>query len=239
MSGVESLSLSDHEMVYCIRKINWMKAPPDVKVFRNYAKYDSNKFCEELRGVVWYDENDSSWTPIAGVNELWTSFKSSFLKVADRHAPLIQKRVRGLNTCKWMNGQLKHDMRQRDYLLKKARKSNHDEDWAAYKCLRNRLSNATKKAKQNYNKNLIETHKDDAKSFWKMIKQILPGEKKSSTSKSINVDGELCSDDKKIANGFNLFFTTAVQRLKQSLHGITSAVSNSFTLVSSTSTPDF
>ena len=30
---------------------------------------------------------------------------SSIHQIADRHAPLIQKRVRGLGTCKWMNGQ--------------------------------------------------------------------------------------------------------------------------------------
>ena len=28
------LSFSDHEMIYCIRKLNWMKEPPEIKVFR-------------------------------------------------------------------------------------------------------------------------------------------------------------------------------------------------------------
>ena len=79
----------------------------------------------------------------------------------------------------------KRDMRQRDYILKMARKSNKDEDWASYRCARNRLSNATKRAKQHNNKKLIENHKDDAKSFWKTIKKIFPGEKKSATSKNI------------------------------------------------------
>lgn len=92
-------------MVYCIRKLNWMKVPTDVKVFRNYAKYDSSKLCEELRGVAWDDQNDSSGTSIVDVNELWATFKSSFLNVSDGHAPLIQKCVRGLDTWKWMNSQ--------------------------------------------------------------------------------------------------------------------------------------
>ena len=40
-------------MVFCIRKLNWMKAAPKTKIFRNYAKYDPAKFCEDLRGVNW------------------------------------------------------------------------------------------------------------------------------------------------------------------------------------------
>ena len=30
------------------------------------------------------------------VDKLWLNFKAAFLKVADRHAPLIQERVRGV-----------------------------------------------------------------------------------------------------------------------------------------------
>ena len=56
------------------------------------------------------------------VDKLWLNFKSAFLKVADRHAPLIQKRVRGVDNCPWMTGQIKKDIRQRDYFLKKGEK---------------------------------------------------------------------------------------------------------------------
>ena len=52
-SGVISSNLSDHEMVFCVRKLNWMTAPAQTKVFRNYANYDPMKFCQELRGVDW------------------------------------------------------------------------------------------------------------------------------------------------------------------------------------------
>ena len=112
-----------------------MKAAPEIKIFRNYAKYDTAKFCEDLRGVNWVDSMNSSGTAnenVICVDKLWLNFKSAFLKVADRHAPLIQKRVRGVDNCPWMTGQIKKDIRQRDYFLKKARKSSRDEDWLAY-----------------------------------------------------------------------------------------------------------
>ena len=43
-SGVVSANLSDHEPVYCVRKINWRKAPAQFKTFRNYANYNPCDF---------------------------------------------------------------------------------------------------------------------------------------------------------------------------------------------------
>ena len=140
----------------------------------------------------------------------------SLIKVADRHAPLIQKRVRGVDDCPWMTGQIKKHIRQRDYFLKKARKSSRDEDWLAYKSMRNRLTNSVKRAKQKYNKKLTDNHKDDAKAFWRTMKKIIPGNKRSGGSKNINIDGVLCSEashGKKIANDFNKFFASALYAL--------------------------
>ena len=129
---------------------------------------------------------------VISVDKLWLNFKAAFLKVADRHAPLIQKRVRGVDNCPWMTGQIKKDIRQRDYFLKKARKSSRDEDWLAYKPLRNRLTNSVKRTKQTYNKKLIDNHKDDTKAFWRTMKKIIPRKKSSGGCKNINIDGVLC-----------------------------------------------
>ena len=213
-------------MVFCVRKLNWMKAAPETKIFRNYAKYDPEKFCEDLRGVNWVDSTNSSGTAnenVICVDKLWLNFKSTFLKVADRHAPHIQKRVRGVDNCPWMTGQIKKDISQCDYFLKKAKKSSRDEDWLAYKSMRNRVTNSVKRAKQTYNKKLIDNHKDDTKAFWRTMKKIIPGNKSSGGSKNVNIDGLLCSeasDRKKIANGFNNSFASAAVRLKRALGSV-------------------
>ena len=51
--GVVSLHLSEHELVYCIRKLNWKKAPAQMKTFRNYANYRSSEFHRDLAGIDW------------------------------------------------------------------------------------------------------------------------------------------------------------------------------------------
>ena len=45
--------LSDHELVYCVRKINCKKFPAQTKLFRNYAKYNNEAFCSDLGKVDW------------------------------------------------------------------------------------------------------------------------------------------------------------------------------------------
>ena len=104
--GVISASLSDHELVYCIRncKLNWIKAAAQIKTFRNYANYNQAKFCAELKEVnlspVNIPDEEVNERP---VDDLWNVFKSAFVSVADCHTLIIQKRVRGMDNCPWLN----------------------------------------------------------------------------------------------------------------------------------------
>ena len=124
--GVVSLHLSEHELVYCIRKLNWKKAPAQMKTFRNYANYGSSEFRRDLDCIDWNLNSIDGQTP--RVNELWDHFKTSLVSAADKHAPVIHKRVRGVDVCPWLNKNIKINMRRRDFLLKKARKTNYSED---------------------------------------------------------------------------------------------------------------
>ena len=119
-------------MVYCVRKLNWKKAPTQIKSFRNYANYNSDDFCNDLEGVNWNSVSNPNGRS-GSVEALWADFKHKFVTVAGHHAPIIQKRVRGIDNCPWLNKNIKLNMRQRDYFLGKARKTNHSEDWSNYK----------------------------------------------------------------------------------------------------------
>ena len=213
--GVLSSGLSDHDMIYCVRKLHCKKLPAEIKTFRNYAKYEQNKFCEELKRVDWQIECDAlgnQTESVHYVDQLWTSFKHLFIAVADNHAPLMSKKTRGKQTP-WMSGQIKKVMYQRDNQLKKAKLSNRDEDWKLYRSLRNQVTAQIRKAKCNYNKKLIQDNSDNPKTFWKTINKILPNEKKKRVPSAINIDGNLITDRNMIANAFNLYFIGSVARL--------------------------
>ena len=73
-------------------------------------------------------------------SRLWISFKNSFLSIVDKHAPLITKKnPRGIESP-WMSGEIKKVMHQHDFQLRKARRSNADEDWKTYRSLRNQVA---------------------------------------------------------------------------------------------------
>ena len=122
---------------------------------------------------------------------------------------ILAKKVRGL-TCPWMNGSIKREIRQREFLLNKARRSNLDEDWSAYRRSRNRVTKLVRDSKSKYSRELIDENSDDPKKFWKTVKQIMPGQKTKRVT-SIDVNGTQIYDDKEIANSFNNFFTKTVE----------------------------
>ncbi|KXJ22332.1 hypothetical protein AC249_AIPGENE23105 [Exaiptasia diaphana] len=110
-----------------------------------------------------YVERRYSQTTRGALSLVWAS---------DQHAPVIQKRVRGVDICPWLNKSIKVNMCQLDSLLSKSRKTNNSEDWTNYRCSRKRVSNSIKKAKAAYG--LIKESGKDHKAFWKTMKKILP-----------------------------------------------------------------
>ena len=213
-SGVVSAHLIDHELTYCVRKMNGKKAPSQLKTFRNYANFNVNAFRKDLEGVTW--SNTSTPDGPNSVDQLWHDFERKFVNVADSHAPLIQRRVRGVDNCPWLNKNIKANMRQREYFHKKAKKTDRSEDWANYRHFRNRVTKDMRKAKASYNRRVIDESGGDHRSLWRTMKKILPGEKKP-TSPNVKIDGALSSDKQSIANAFNNFFATAAGRLMGSL----------------------
>lgn len=113
--------------------------------------YDLSKFCYDLKNVDWnanvYSHVSKNITNVC-VDNAWSRFKTLFLKITDRHAPFIQKWVRGLDNYPWINGQIEHEICHLDFLLGKAQKSKLDEHWLANWTARNRVSNVVRKAKQ-------------------------------------------------------------------------------------------
>ena len=105
----------------------------------------------------------------------WNEWKSEFLRVSDKHAPIKECRLK--NRCNpWITKELIQLMYKRDYFHKKATQcQNNDTYWEAYKELRNRVTKQCNKAKKDYFVNLLEENKHDTKKTWKVIKKITDG----------------------------------------------------------------
>ena len=217
-------------MVYAFRKLYNKKVSPVIKYVRNYSKYNKDLFCDDLR--------NTDWEYLKGVDESvdnqWHYFNQSFMRVVDRHAPLMFKKKRGIDQP-WMTRETTTAIRNRNARLKKARKTNSEHDLQTYRSMRNQVTSLIRKSKSTYNQKLIERNSSNPKSFWKIIKRILPHNTKARLS-GIMVDGNLESDRKVIATKFNDYFCKSTRRLRQSLTSVVSGVSSNIhhVLVAST-----
>ena len=84
-------TLSDHDMLVVVRKINANKLPPRTIECRNFSNYGQMAFCEDLKNCTWgdvYRERE--------VNSAWVKWKELFLSVCNRHAPIRRKVMRGV-----------------------------------------------------------------------------------------------------------------------------------------------
>ena len=118
-------------------------------------------------------------------------------------------------------------MDYRDVLQRKFRKSKTTENYEKYKRQRNKVNNMIKRAKQNYNKNLLDENTKNTTSFWGTLKSIFHTKPKSKlTSTTFKINEEEISTKETTANGLGQFFSSIATKLLQTLHPIKDFVWN-------------
>ena len=126
--------------------------------YRSFNNFDRSLFRKDVSDLDWpsVDSNDDP-------NDLWFIWKTKFLSVANKHAPLRTKRIRSNKHSPWITASLKRSMRSRDVLKIKAINSKNPHDWALYKRARNEVNSEIKRAKQShYQERFAETLGDSS-----------------------------------------------------------------------------
>ena len=75
-------------------------------------------------------------------------------------------------------------MRERVYFLMKARKTRLSENWTKYRYFRNLVTGKIRKAKDAYNRRVIEEDGHDSKAFWGTVKKLLTSYSKEPSLRS-------------------------------------------------------
>ena len=145
-TDVLPLSLSDHDCVMCVRKINHRKMPFRRITCRDYSKYNHTVLARDIEN---YD-----WNPVyteTNVNIALDYMEQRLTTIIDRYAPKITKRVKGPR----LTYEIKTLMNTKDTVLRKARKTNKECDWSSYKRVKNLCNNKVKQAEQKYRRLVI------------------------------------------------------------------------------------
>lgn len=141
-------------------------------------------FCENLKGV------NLGLCPQGGLvdaNELWRAFEEGFMSIVDKHA---------INNSPFLNNDIRHAMHKHYCFLKQSKKN-----WFH----QNHTINMIRRAKEPYNRHIIEKNGNDGKAFWKTAKKVLPGESMN-LSLAIKIGDNVCHNKQYTVNMFNRFF---------------------------------
>ena len=119
------MGISDHNLVYVYRKLCIDRSGSGHKTvtYRKFKNFRSESFRNDIASQSWDD-----LLMLEDQNDMWLAWKTLFLSVVDKHAPIRTKRVR-LSKCPWVTPQLKKYMYERDKLKKKATITNDPWDW--------------------------------------------------------------------------------------------------------------
>ena len=209
-SDVCPMSIGDHDMIGCVRKINNLRYKSKCVDCRDYRKYSPENFTAELQSHDW-----SFVDYCTDVNVAWAKMKLTLTTTVNKHAPKIRKRITG-KPAPWLTAELKAQMNERDKLLRSSRKSKKPDRINQYKQKRNLVKNLIRKAKADYTKQCLRENSDSPDRFWKILKNIFPSPKqKTNMSKFIEVDGVKTDNGSKIAASFSNFFKNAAITVKR------------------------
>ena len=114
-SGVIHTGISDHSLIFAIRKISVLKKQENTVEIRNMKNFDDKKFSAELLKQRWENVYFFADDP----NTMWEMWKKMFLEVLDKHAPLQHKKIKS-KKVPWITSNIKKLIIQRDKLKKKS-----------------------------------------------------------------------------------------------------------------------
>ena len=174
---------------------------------RNFKHFNAENFLNDLRNQEW-DLMDC----YPCVDKMWETWKTFFLRVLDKHAPVIRdKKIKNKPNVPWLTNIVKLQMRERDRLKLLAIKNNSENYWSAYKTSRNRVTQALREAKTAYYKKQFVCVKNDPKEAWKTVNKILNRNKKcgSEINCITSLNGQITSSSE-LAESFNTVVTLLV-----------------------------
>lgn len=206
-SGSLYFGLSDHNLIYCVKKSLKPKLSPRIISFRNFKNFDRNEFILDLINADWVPFFNSR-----NVDEATNIFNAIVSQISEIHAPLSHFKIKG-NSCPWLNNELLASIRERDYLLKVASQSQKPDDWINFRKKRNFVNKLKLDLKSTFYANEVDQARDDPKKLWNKIKNLIPNQTDSNIRDMTSDDGAFINENKKIANHFNKFFVNIGAKL--------------------------
>ncbi len=213
--GVVDPGLSDHCLVYIVRK---RKRPSQAKKtirIRNYCHFSESSFRHDVK--------HTDWTAVTTCDDIDTAiyhFNTIFTKLLDRHLPWKKIRVR-VNSAPWVTNEFHSTLDARRYhtrIFNRCPCEPHLQNKKQAQRLVQRLKNQLKRS---YVQDCLTRYKNDPKKLWREIRQFWPSSK-NSVCKIGSINGASTNEAK--ATILNDHFASVGERLSQKIPVIDSTI---------------
>ena len=210
---IVNVGLSDHQLIYCTRKITQtrLNAHKYVKM-RSLKYYSEDLYVKKLKEIDFPD-----YSNFKDINEAYSDFTEKVASVIDEIAPIKEVRVKS-NSQDWFDAEINEEIERRDKLLAKFKKSRSHSDNENYKKSRNKVQRIIKDKKKNFVIGKLNDNIGKPKELWKSLKSLgLPSKESSSAMICLEKDGILSFDPKTNAEIFKDFYSNLANNLVKKL----------------------
>ena len=201
-----SSQLSDHNNI--LFNLDLKKPEPIRKIVTNRQIRRINKelFKQDITRKLVFTESESLSPEY--LNNLVGVFNSS-ASVLDIHAPLTTREVTVRDRTPWTSDDIRSEKQKRRKLEKKWNKSKLQSDYDNFKAQKNADNTILKNKRDEHITNLINEHKGDPKTLFKVFQNTTAGAKETLFPKN--------KSDKMLAEDFSKFFTDKINRIRAEL----------------------
>ena len=212
-------SITDHFPICSCFKINKNNEENNKTNFievkyRKYSEAKIDDFKKDICEVDWGLVLDCSDSDLA-----FNNFFQTFNSIFNFYFPLESKKVKKKYISnKFLNDEIKNLIKEKNKMQRKFSKKplTYGEE---YRKLRNKINKLVRKAKNNYYRNKLNDAVGDSMGTWSVINEILHRPKINKTSSKFNVNGNVISNDKDVANHFNNHFISTGEMLAEGVSG--------------------
>ena len=129
--GIVNVGLSDHQLIYCTRKITRTRLNTHKYVkMRCFKYYSEDSYVEKLKEIDFPDYSNFT--------EAYSDFTGKVASVIDEIAPIKEVRVKS-NSQDWFDAEINEEIERQDKLLTKFKKSRSHSDNENYKKSRDKV----------------------------------------------------------------------------------------------------
>ena len=210
-----SSGMSDHLPVIVNRKFlcSMNNGNQQTITYRDVKSLNKDQFISSLHEAPW----DCAFV-FEDPNDVVDAWYKIFNGIIDEYLPLKQKRVKRKVQPKWFNADVLKGIKARDKLLRKARKSQAEGDWNAFKQAENGVTHLIKITKQSYFRDKFNENNNNSRKLWNLIKCLSNDDKSPESGiKHLTENEENILDKQSIAEILDLFFVDQPKKLVAAL----------------------